>query len=484
MYPTVYLALLSAFRFRDCQPRYAAAILDGDFSRAYCVVDDAAEIGAHAPASSRERGNEELTALADVSLLLDNPEEAEEYYRRAQKMIWKDDQQLRVQSCRNTGWISLMRARLGVAQRSFARITGETDAQVEQRIEAYVGLALAHHQLAQQNAADDALLAAAELADAHTEPRFRLVIDLLAQEFEVRLKIRSARALNDHAFWQSALVCAALGANVRARIEPATAIACRDALMAQRIEDLDCMERLANGERNWSAQVLTTRARRGCGAPATTRQTFHASLDMLLAALAGGLDEVAADLVDRMLTGNADEQRRNFDYLYCMAKVAAYRGNPADALKFYSHYTVEALRCLRSEAPPLRAANGPRQRAGAASDDVSARLPAKYRRAYRYIVENIDRQDLTTREVAAELNVTMRTIQLVFKRALGVTPCGLIRALRLEGIREDLLDDHGPAATIYDTAARWGLTSRSTLAKGYRKYFDESPSETIVAHAR
>jgi len=99
-------------------------------------------------------------------------------------------------------------------------------------------------------------------------------------------------------------------------------------------------------------------------------------------------------------------------------------------------------------------------------------------------VENIDRQDLTTREVAAELNVTMRTIQLVFKRALGVTPCGLIRALRLEGIREDLLDDKGPAATIYDTAARWGLTSRSTLAKGYRKHFDESPSETIVAHAR
>jgi len=484
MYPTVYMALLSAFRFRDCQPRYAAAILDSDFSRAYCVVDDAAELGAHTPASGRKCGSEELTALADVSLLLDNPEEAEEYYRRAQKMIWKNDLQLRVQSCRNTGWLSLMRARLGVAQRSFARIAGEVDAQVEQRIEAYIGLALAHHQLAQQNAADDALIAASELADAHTETRFRLVVDLLAQEFEVRLKIRSARSLNDHAFWQSALVCAALGANGRARLEPATVIASRDALMAQRIEDLHCMERLANGERSWSAQTLAARARRAASGPATTRQTFHASLDMLLAALAGGLDDVAADLADRMSTGNADEQRRNFDYLYCMAKVAAHRGNPADALKFYSNYTVEALRCLRSETPPLRAANGRRQRAGAASDDVSARLPAKYRRAYRYIVENIDRQDLTTREVAAELNVTMRTIQLVFKRALGVAPCELIRALRLEGIREDLLDDNGPATSICDTAARWGLTSRSTLAKAYRKHFDESPSETIVAHAR
>jgi len=377
-----------------------------------------------------------------------------------------------------------MRVRLGVAQRSFARIAGELDAHVEQRIEAYIGLALAHHQLAQQNAADDALIAAAELADAHDEPRFRLVVDLLAREFDVRLRIRTARPLNDHAFWQSALVCATLGTNGRVRLEPATAVAPRDPLMAQRIEDLQCMESLANGDRSWSGQVLAARAcRAGLGVAASSR-TFHASLDMLLAALAGGLDDVAVELAERMSTGNADEQRRNFDYLYCMAKVANYRGNPVDALKFYSSYTIEALRCLRSETPPLRAANGPRQRAGAARDDVSARLPAKYRRAYRYIVENIDRQDLTTREVAAELNVTMRTIQLVFKRALGVTPCGLIRALRLEGIREDLLDDKGPAATIYDTAARWGLTSRSTLAKGYRKHFDESPSETIVAHAR
>lgn len=484
MYPTIYMALLSALRFRDCQPRYAAAILNGDFARAYCAVDDAVELDVHAPGRTRGHGSEELTALADVSLLLDNAEEAEEYYRRAQKMIWKNDQQLRVQSCRNTGWISLMRSRLGVAQCSFARIAGETEAHVEQRIEAHIGMALAYHQLAQQHAADDALLAAAELADVHTEPRFRLVIDLLAHEFDVRLKIRSARPLSDHAFWQSALASTSLGACGRASVEPAVAIAPRDALMAQHIDDLDCLARLAGGELVGSAQLLTARARRAVGGTVSARQTFHASLEVLLAALAGSLDDLAAELADYLPTGRVEEQRRNFDYLYCMAKVAAQRGNPVDALKFYSNYTVEAVRCLRSETPPLRAANGPRQRSGAASDDVSARLPAKYRRAYRYIVENIDRQDLTTREVAAELKVTMRTIQLVFKRALGVTPCGLIRALRLEGIRADLLDDQGPAPSIYDTATRWGMTSRSTLAKGYRKHFDESPSETIVAHAR
>src|SRR5471032_2156299 len=60
MSPTVYMAVLSASRFRHCLPRYSAAILDGDFARAYCVVDDAAELGAHAPARTRESGSEEL----------------------------------------------------------------------------------------------------------------------------------------------------------------------------------------------------------------------------------------------------------------------------------------------------------------------------------------------------------------------------------------------------------------------------------------
>ncbi|GLU31312.1 helix-turn-helix transcriptional regulator [Trinickia caryophylli] len=481
MYPTIHMALLSAFRFRGSLPRYSAALLDGDFARAYCAVDDAADLSAHSPVRTRDHGHEELTALADVSLLLDNHEEAEEFYRRAQKLIWKNDRALRIASCRNTGWLSLMRSRPGVAERSFARIVAEAELDAEQRIEAYIGIALARHQLAFQAGADDALIAAAELADTHTEPRLRFVVDLLAQEFDVRLKVRAARALNDHAFWQSALASASLGASARNRVEPAQAIGHRPTLLVRRMEELQCLDRLAGGDRTWSAQTLCARAKQSTGGPLAF---FHANLEMALAALAGGLADLAGELVERMPVGHADEARRNFDYLYCMAKVNVHRGNPADALRFYSNYTTEALRCLRSETATQPAASGPRKRADTASDDVSARLPPKYRRAYRYILENIDRPDLTTREVAAELNVTMRTIQLVFKRALGVTPCGLIRALRLEGIRGDLLQESGPLNSIFDTASRWGLTSRSTLAKSYRKHFDESPSETIVAHAR
>ena len=481
MYPTVYLALLSAIKSRNSVPRYSAAVLEGDFSRAYCVVDDVADQSERAQLQARGQSNHELTALADVSVVVGDFEAAENHYRRAQKLIWKDDDQLRVQSCRNTAWISLFRARPVVAQRGFARVGAEAEAHIEQRIEAYIGMALAHHQLAQQQAADEALVKAAELADEHDEPRFRLVVDLLAQEFDVRLKVRASRALDNHAFWQSTLTSVSRAAGSRVLLEPASAVAVRPALLSLHQELLHSMERMASGECGTPASVIVARIARQ--APNHDFE-FHALLEMALAAFAGGQDDLGVELMSGLSKADA-RVHRDVDYFYSMAKVATRRGEHAQALKFYCQYTAEALRCLRSDAAPTRAAGKARTHGAALiNDEVSARLPAKYRRAYRYIIDNIDREDLTTREVAAEMNVTMRTIQLVFKRALGVTPCGLIRSLRLEGIRRDLLDENGPTSSIYDTANRWGLKSRSTLAKGYRKHFNESPSQTIVACTR
>jgi len=481
MYPTVYLALLSALKSRNSVPRYCASVLEGDFAKAYCVVDDVADQSERVQLQARGQSNHELTALADVSVIAGDLEAAENHYRRAQKLVWKDDDQLRVQSCRNTAWISLFRARPAVAQRSFARVSAEPGAQVEQRIEALIGMALAHHQLAQQQAADGALSRAAELADEHEEPRFRLVVDLLAQEFDVRLKVRASRALDDHAFWQSSLASVSLAAGSRVPLAPASAVAVRPALLSLHQELLHTMERLGSGECGTPASVIAARISREAPNPDFE---FHAMLEMALAAFAGGQDDLGAEMMSALSKFDG-RVHRNVDYFYSMAKVATRRGEHAQALKFYCQYTAEALRCLRSDAAPTRAAGTARTHGSTlVSDEVSARLPAKYRRAYRYIIENIDREDLTTREVAAEMNVTMRTIQLVFKRALGVTPCGLIRSLRLEGIRRDLLDENGPAASIYDTANRWGLKSRSTLAKGYSKHFNESPSQTIVSCTR
>jgi AraC-like DNA-binding protein len=113
-------------------------------------------------------------------------------------------------------------------------------------------------------------------------------------------------------------------------------------------------------------------------------------------------------------------------------------------------------------------------------DDISARLPAKYRRAYRYMQENLNRHDLSVREIAAEVGVTERALQSAFKNFLGLSPTELIRRQRMERIRAELLSDSLESErSVLRIANKWGVQNRSTLVSGYRKEFQEAPSETL-----
>jgi AraC-like DNA-binding protein len=60
-----------------------------------------------------------------------------------------------------------------------------------------------------------------------------------------------------------------------------------------------------------------------------------------------------------------------------------------------------------------------------------------------------------------------------------MTPAEVVRRCRVERIRHDLL--HGDAAglTVIETASRWGIRNRSTLVSLYRKYFRETPAQTL-----
>ena len=108
------------------------------------------------------------------------------------------------------------------------------------------------------------------------------------------------------------------------------------------------------------------------------------------------------------------------------------------------------------------------------------RLPARYRRAYRYLLEHLDRSELTVREIADEIDVTERALQCVFKRHLGMTPGEVLQRCRVERIRADLLREDAVGGTVIETAARWGIRNRATLVSSYRKFFRETPSETLA----
>jgi AraC-like DNA-binding protein len=104
--------------------------------------------------------------------------------------------------------------------------------------------------------------------------------------------------------------------------------------------------------------------------------------------------------------------------------------------------------------------------------------PETLRRARAFIEEN-SRQDISIAGIAAAAGVTIRTVQLAFRRHLGVTPVEYLRQVRLQSAHRDLLAADPAATTVTTVAYRWGFASSSRFAAYYRQAYGRSPSRTL-----
>jgi len=240
------------------------------------------------------------------------------------------------------------------------------------------------------------------------------------------------------------------------------------------------LTRLASGERD-AGHTLGLHAE-WAGKQSLVGYQGVVRLEIVLASLAAGASTFAESILT--LLGNEvriAQTHRHLEYLYCLSKLRHLQGRDSDSRQLYARYAMSAVRCIRDEASTMsrhtqRAVRAPEQQL----DDIGARLPARYRRAYRFLVENLERKDLSIREVAAQIGVTERALQSAFKNSLGSTPSEIIRRLRMERIRADLeASDGAHERGILATASRWGVSNRSTLVNGYRREFNEAPSDTL-----
>jgi AraC-like DNA-binding protein len=104
--------------------------------------------------------------------------------------------------------------------------------------------------------------------------------------------------------------------------------------------------------------------------------------------------------------------------------------------------------------------------------------PPTVRRACTFIDENAHRE-VTTAEIAAAADVTIRTVQLAFKRHLETTPLAYLRRVRLERAHQQLLDAAPDSVSIADVAATWGFASHSHFTAAYRTAYGRRPSQTL-----
>ncbi len=493
----IYFALVSGIAARSLLPAYSNALLAGDWKAAYGTVAAIADDNDR----TLHDGDLRLVALADALSLVDLDEEAEQSYARAQRACKRGDEQIRMVSCRNAGWQALKRDRFGLARNCFTRIVRDEAASPEQATEACIGLALVDYRLGHQRSAVQALDYAMGFAEDLADPLWMEVVALLLDDLEIQTAIRCSPTLSDHVFWHSARVTggyrpalapmdegdasASIGGtfppDMRAPMPGAhRRIAALPKVMQRHRDYLEWLAQTGLGDEVAADRLMRLLDDMRGGGSASLLPEMQ--LSALLAALAGGFAAMADRLhctVARRDVGMA-AIHSHLDFMYAEAKVAALRGKTLNALALYSTYSQEALHCLRTEVLAMHSLDPRLDRAvSTRCDDVVGRLPPKYRPAYRYIVDNIAHSTLATREVAAYIDVTERSLQIVFKRSLGLSPSALIRQLRLQGIRRELQDESHVVPSVLDTANRWGVTSRSALIKSYRKQFNESPSETI-----
>jgi AraC-like DNA-binding protein len=421
----------------------------------------------------------------DLLLAQDRDEEAEECYRRALRLAINGPRgRTRVLSCRNTGFMSLYQNRFGTALACFRRVVEDDGADDGQRVEALCGMAVAHHSIGQQSAALGCLDRAAEGA-ANTGSKYLVMLaSVVRTDLLVQQDIRAHGELADHVFWHMPVHSATRpGTQLHplAAIDGCLAVYAEHPLIANRLGYLRCL-------------ILTT-----CGDTAALQRAHEhlawlrrsdlvagerqARMEAALVAIAVRNVELARSMLDPLSARHAEgsSQRWNFELSYCLAKICAMDGRIDDSLKHYQHYAQESMQCVRCETLDHRSGDPAKtqERAGAPKDELEMSLPAKYRRAYRYLLEHLDCEALSVHEIADEIGVTERALQLAFRTHLGMTPAEVMRRCRIERIREDLLRGDAAGATVIETAARWGIRNRSTLVSLYRKYFSETPSETL-----
>jgi AraC-like DNA-binding protein len=79
-------------------------------------------------------------------------------------------------------------------------------------------------------------------------------------------------------------------------------------------------------------------------------------------------------------------------------------------------------------------------------------------------------------ELARAAGVGVRALTRAFERRLGISPMRYLQQMRLERVRNDLLDGQ---SSVTEIAFRWGFGNLGDFAMQYKARYGERPSETL-----
>lgn len=116
---------------------------------------------------------------------------------------------------------------------------------------------------------------------------------------------------------------------------------------------------------------------------------------------------------------------------------------------------------------------------GVTSGDSRDAHPAALRRAIEFVDEHAG-DDITPATIAAAAHVSVRSLQLAFRRHLDTTPMAYLREVRMTRTHRDLSSGTVPGGdSVAEIAGRWGFSHHGHFGQAYRRAYGETPGETL-----
>ena len=123
-------------------------------------------------------------------------------------------------------------------------------------------------------------------------------------------------------------------------------------------------------------------------------------------------------------------------------------------------------------------------------EDVSGRehiwsAPARHRQAQvaADFLHAHCREEVSIADLCVATGASRRTLHLGFYEVFGTSPIEYLTALRLNGVRSELMKSRGGAGDVAGAVTRaamnWGYTHLGHFSARYKTQFGESPSETL-----
>jgi len=473
----VLLLAFTCERVRHLDEHLVNLVHAGDVAGALRIGQERFERAGHARDAERHAALGQM--LGRILLAADRAGDAEELFQRMPRTYESISRAaVRWHSSLDQGALAMHLGRWGRAAEAWHLVADDDTAPPALRIEGMCCLAAALYRLGEHRRAISTVREAERLAAEHQLAGMAALTHGLEVELGTCHQLDTVEGLTDCSLTCTDARLAEEAHNLDEELAAQAEALAHVAPVARRLRMLRLM---LGGHATTSAgraQILAElKWLKACGLverEASLRVT--AALTMLAKDDATG----AVEVLGPMAYGEPARYRRHaLELMYCASRLHSVHGRLADALRTYKEFAREAIyRTMRERALVPRSRFLERRQMVEEGDAAMYKLPLRYRRAYRFIMDRLGDSQLSIKQVAAHIDVTERALQMAFRKHLGLTPAELIRHQRMQGVRNDLCADGG-ADGVLKTAARWGMANRSTLAHGYRQVFHESPTATL-----